>query len=641
VQAITALPLVLAVAAPAHAQDALKPVRLRAFGHSVNSHSPILATPTETYVPLDVLDALGAKVHTSDNGDSVRVTVPSLSRDGEIAVARPNGEPMVALSDIARLENAVVVRPDTVGGYVHPDPAKLGDQVYLLARVTDARVSNGALHITTSVPVAYRVHMLRDMTPPRGYVDCVGAWVGDEFHPRPVAGDTRATRVRSGQNTEEIARIVVELNRGVRLSGSDSPDNSRTEIVASTEGTPLAGSAPTVVASNNTSRATQPTETVHAGPPPADTAHEVDHEEGDGEHPVAQPATAVQAVARHFGGKQDGSPVEVRSVNVHSDDDGTSHVTIETTGHCISYVRYEQDGQQLVVDLSNATLHLDDPSNQIDVSSGPLLTAVRTAMSQDSPPVARITMDVKRVVGFTVNQTDTELTIDLRRPINATGLLANKLIVVDPGHGGTSTGAVGKGEGTVYEKNVTLAISLKLRDDLEACGARVVMTRDKDVNVALDDRPRMANELHADLFVSVHNDSNGVANSASGTSTYYHMQDPYCRALAACIQHEILKVSDLPSRGVLSDSVMYQHGFAVLRESHMPAILVEVAYINNARDRHRLLDPEFQGKVAKAICDGLKVYVEGSQQTARARTNVEPASAKTTSNVEVDHEDAQ
>src|SRR5689334_24606524 len=138
------------------------------------------------------------------------------------------------------------------------------------------------------------------------------------------------------------------------------------------------------------------------------------------------------------------------------------------------------------------------------------------------------------------------------------------------------------------------------------------MTRTRDVDVSLTDRSRMGNEIGADLFVSIHNDSNERNNSASGTSTYYHNSDPSSRALATCVQHSVMAVTGLPSRGVLSDTVMYASGFAVLRGSSMPAVLCEVAYINNVNDRRKLIDSQFQQRVAKAICDGLRSYVEGA-----------------------------
>ena len=132
------------------------------------------------------------------------------------------------------------------------------------------------------------------------------------------------------------------------------------------------------------------------------------------------------------------------------------------------------------------------------------------------------------------------------------------------------------------------------------------------MDVDLYARPRLANDIRADLFISIHNDSNGRVDSASGTSTYYHMSDSSSRALATCVQQAVSTITGLPSRGALSDGILYQSGLAVLRVSTMPAVLCEVAYINNSRDRRKLLDVDFQQKVALALCRGIRSYVEGS-----------------------------
>jgi N-acetylmuramoyl-L-alanine amidase len=157
---------------------------------------------------------------------------------------------------------------------------------------------------------------------------------------------------------------------------------------------------------------------------------------------------------------------------------------------------------------------------------------------------------------------------------------------------------------------------MRLRALLEQYGARVVVTRDSDVDVPLYDRPKLAITIGADLFISIHNDSTPHLNSASGTTTYYHAADPSSRALAVCVQDAVRAVTGLPSKGALSDSVLYASGLAVLRNSTMPAVLCEVAYINNSGDRSRLVDPAFQERVAQAMCDGLRSYVEGRPSPA-------------------------
>jgi len=325
-------------------------------------------------------------------------------------------------------------------------------------------------------------------------------------------------------------------------------------------------------------------------------------------------ATVPSRYARRF---PTGAPISITGISLALEDDSRVRIEVSTTAKAAVYVHYQDGTRKLAMDIPNAFLKLTNPDDAEQPRTHPLLTALHATLAQDAPPMTRIALDTTRVVGFSVSAEANKLTLELRLPRSATGVLADKTIVVDAGHGGTSTGALGHGpNGITYEKNCTLAISLKLRDLLEAAGVRVVMARDKDVDVDLYDRPKLANNINADLFVSIHNDSNGVPNSTSGTTTYYHMNDPSSRALAACIQEQVVAVSGLPSHGARSDGTLYAHGLAVLRMTTMPAVLCEVAFINNSRDRACLTDPDFQQRVAQAIFNGLKNYVEGVQKTA-------------------------
>lgn len=225
------------------------------------------------------------------------------------------------------------------------------------------------------------------------------------------------------------------------------------------------------------------------------------------------------------------------------------------------------------------------------------------------------------------------ITLAVNRPRNAHGKLSEKHIVIDPGHGGTSKGAVGRDRASiVYEKDINLAIALMVRDLLAKEKATVTLTREDDSTVDLYDRPKLANEKGADFFISIHCDSTPKPNSASGTTTYYHASDPDGRALAQAIQKHLSAVTGLPNRGARTDTAIYQSGFAVLRRSEMPAVLIEVAYINNDNDRAKLKDPKFQKKVAEAIVAGLKAYIEGEKekesQMAQQEMEVRPASSK-------------
>ena len=127
--------------------------------------------------------------------------------------------------------------------------------------------------------------------------------------------------------------------------------------------------------------------------------------------------------------------------------------------------------------------------------------------------------------------------------------------------------------------------------------------------------PSLRITIGVDLFISIHNDRPtphiGSVFSVPQIA-YHHASDSSSRAFAVCVQDAVRAVTDLPSKGALSDTVLYSSGLAVLRNSTMPAVLCEVAYINNSGDRSKLVDPAFQERVAQAMCEGLVIRCRGS-----------------------------
>ncbi|MCW5932949.1 MAG: N-acetylmuramoyl-L-alanine amidase [Fimbriimonadia bacterium] len=227
--------------------------------------------------------------------------------------------------------------------------------------------------------------------------------------------------------------------------------------------------------------------------------------------------------------------------------------------------------------------------------------------------LVRVVLELGRALGVKVLNRQNELAIVVNKPRNSGGTLSQKVITIDPGHGGKQPGAraVHKGK-TVYEKDIVMSVSNKVLEYLNDKGSNVIMTRAEDKQVGLYDRTDMANDANAHFFVSLHCDSNARPNSASGTTIYYHGDDADSRALAQAILSEIVKVSGLPSKGVRSDKVLYDTGLAVLRTSRMPAVLIEMGYLNHDGDRAKLLDPQFQDRIAAAIARGIQKYVEGN-----------------------------
>ncbi|MEO7082785.1 MAG: N-acetylmuramoyl-L-alanine amidase [Gemmatimonadaceae bacterium] len=232
-----------------------------------------------------------------------------------------------------------------------------------------------------------------------------------------------------------------------------------------------------------------------------------------------------------------------------------------------------------------------------------------------------------------------------------------RTVIVDAGHGGVDNGMIGPlgGGPRIYEKNVTLAIAMKLGEQLKARGVDVVYTRTTDTLIALDDRGRIANRNSGDLFISIHvnaaNPNWKDPGGSRGFETYFlseaktedarrveHMenesaqyedgsktgnddplsfifndmaQNQHLREssdLAEIIQKQLRVVHPGPSRGVK------QAGFRVLVTAYMPAVLVEVGFGTNPREAAYLTDSEKQDALAGAIANAAMEYLQGYER---------------------------
>jgi N-acetylmuramoyl-L-alanine amidase len=181
-----------------------------------------------------------------------------------------------------------------------------------------------------------------------------------------------------------------------------------------------------------------------------------------------------------------------------------------------------------------------------------------------------------------------------------------RLIVLDPGHGGSDFGAMHNG---LIEKNLTLDIALRVRDLLVARGWIVKMTRDTDRDVygwnasdvdELQARVDVANNAGARLFVSIHANSS-ASSMPNGTTSYYYK--PEDRPLASAIQRRLIALLGTKDDGVVRER------FYVIRHTTMPAALIETAFVSNAADAARLKSPDFRQQIALGIADGIKDYV--------------------------------
>lgn len=239
------------------------------------------------------------------------------------------------------------------------------------------------------------------------------------------------------------------------------------------------------------------------------------------------------------------------------------------------------------------------------VSPSPSVTRVeRISTTQGSV----IRMTLVRPMGVEISTAGSAIVFQLIKPQVGDGRLAGKTIVVDPGHGGHDSGAISP-DRWVREKDVALRVGIAIARHLSQQGATVIMTRRTDVFVPLRERSAIATRNRADFFISVHINSNRRANTASGIKTFHHDRSALGQLLAECLHGPIVRRTRLPDMKVWRDTRITESGFSVLRNATMPAVLLELGFINNDRDRARMVQPTFADDVAQAVVEGLKVYL--------------------------------
>ncbi len=175
------------------------------------------------------------------------------------------------------------------------------------------------------------------------------------------------------------------------------------------------------------------------------------------------------------------------------------------------------------------------------------------------------------------------------------------VIVLDAGHGGHDPGA--DGASGQYEKDFTQALTSKVYQLLLKEPAFIpYMTRTDDSPIELEDRAAFANSQRADAFLSIHGNTFPEDPTVSGTETYYYQPDS--ARLAQALQKAVVKANGFKDRGIK------QEEWRVLRLSEVPAALLEVGFLTNAREESYLLGEKGQNTIAQGIVDGLKNYFE-------------------------------
>lgn len=274
-----------------------------------------------------------------------------------------------------------------------------------------------------------------------------------------------------------------------------------------------------------------------------------------------------------------------------------NRLLIETTNTLVKpSTFYVTDPTRLVIDIPHAKLgvNLSDSTPGSVGAVNPVVAGIRYATFSTSPATVRIVLDMNRKINYSihVDKTNHQIVADLDVP--------QYKVVIDPGHGGHDPGATSvRGR---LEKDFTLAVAKKVNQLLEQDSSiQPYLTRTDDTYVSLDGRVKQANDMHADLFVSIHGNIYDKNRSVRGQESYY--DTPQSAAFASVMHKDLLHSTGFPSRGI--KKVDYR----VITKTTMPSVLEEVGYLSNPTDEKNMYNDAFQQKIAEGIVQGIKDYL--------------------------------
>jgi N-acetylmuramoyl-L-alanine amidase len=217
---------------------------------------------------------------------------------------------------------------------------------------------------------------------------------------------------------------------------------------------------------------------------------------------------------------------------------------------------------------------------------------VRYANFTDKPPTVRVVIDLKQKTSYQL----------IEDKVNHQVIITQKVvpytIVIDGGHGGKDTGAISINNRLEKDFNLSLVLKIQQLLAIEPL-IQVVLTRQDDTFVELNDRAAIANNLNASLFVSIH--GNSYAKTSNGSETYYY--NDVSLALAQTMHPHIIGAAGF------ADKKVRKQKFRVVAATQMPAILCEIGYLSNPTEEAEMFNEDFQNRTAAAIVAGIKEYL--------------------------------
>jgi len=431
--------------------------------------------------------------------------------------------------------------------------------------------SGGELIIQATSPVKYSSQLLTD--PLRIAVDIPGAVLSLKKN-RDIKNEI-VKNVKATQDSPNSVRVVLELKKPVslRIASRINLDQIKLRLTSS-----------------------------------------------NGDIPVAETTPAPSETPRVKDAPSGISTQQIREVKFEEKND-IRRIFITTTGPVTyEWHRLKSPDSRIYIDFTDAILVEKKLSVPVDDE---IISDIRVAQNRKSPNVVRLVFKLNSSVKINFYQSKSvanQLIMEMGKETvdensmatigtGAIGYLTNtvKTIVIDPGHGGGDYGAINPSTG-LAEKDVTLDISLRLQELLIQEGWNAILTHSTDRDVTSSDssdseelwaRANTGNKNDAAIFLSIHCDSSSK-EKVRGTTTFYYKDID--KSLASVIHKYLISSLGTMDRGIKSSK------FYVLKNTKMPAALLEIAFISNSEDSKLLANATFRQKVARAIFEGICEY---------------------------------
>ncbi len=457
-----------------------------------------------------------------------------------------------------------------LGAYVRLDREQVVDAMSQVTGVTWRRSADGlVVKVAATGPVTTRSLVLTD--PDRIAVDVLHT-AASLAASRIEVADPDVVAIRAAQFSTQpyVTRIVLDLTHPMPYT-----------VIAESSGVVVTLSQQAATSATPPARPAAPP----ASPPPtpAPEPPQTDHEHPNG---AAAEPHAIPPIPEFTDGAGAFHVLGVKYVL----QDGGGRLTISTSQPVAPVIRQFAYPDRLAVDLPGGVFI----SRREDLEIGSALVRnIIVAQLQVDPNLTRVVVYLQGKAAYTTAPAEGGGLVLLFGDRSSAERI-RRTVVIDPGHGGADSGAIGPTG--LRECDVTLDIARRVAEILDGRGIPVMLTRTADTAVALEERTDIARREHALAFVSIHANASQIP-TRKGTETYYASRES--EPLAAYVQNEIVRVLAEPDRGIRTDD------FYVIVNMPAPAVLVETAFISNPIEERLLRDPATRRRIAEAIARGL------------------------------------